>query len=129
MIQRIQSLYLLIAIICSIVAIAFLYVSLPEHDKAHYTYMLVMFIGAFVDAVALVKFTQRKQQLKYILRASILNMMAICISAFWVACDTCVIENKVLLILLPTLSLLFGHLAFRGIRADELKVKAADRIR
>ena len=127
MIQRIQSIYLLMAIIITMVAI------LLFADRKCITlkigYIVLMSLSVVLSVTALFRYTRRKSQIKLI-NTSIFNLcIAIVLSGiFFLRTDSATAFNY-MYIILPSIAILFNYLARKAIVCDEMKVKSADRIR
>ena len=126
MIQRIQSLYLLFAII--LIAIVFLAIKPVFPQQIGYVGLVIL--AGITSAVSLFLFKQRRKQMKLICAAVIELCAAIvvfCI-AVYVQKDT-ISWSSCSVIVLSVVAILFNYLAWRAVRRDEMKVKSADRIR
>ena len=110
MIQRIQSVYLLIAVIVTLVAV----ILCVEREK----------FSDFCGYVVL-------SSLMKLISVSIFNL---CIAIVMAAVMSCVMSKQATLfnyvyIILLSLAVLFNYMARRSVVRDEMKVRSADRIR
>lgn len=158
MIQRIQSIYLFLAAICLAVMFfvplsvhSFRGLSVPfellsKSGGEEITASMMITIWPLVAAVLLLvgmilavifMYARRQRQMRWVMAAVLLNMVVI-IAVFWMArllaaaLDPESVDQVVeyqLGAYLPVGSLLLLILAHRGIRRDEHKVRAADRLR
>ncbi len=149
MIQRIQSVYLLVVtilmIIClcnpigSIIAsdnqissLTNLYIAMPDGSKAYEPWALftILLIVAIVAFVTIFLFKKRMLQIRLTIFSSVLLIgyyMALTAFIFMFAEDTTFSASWT--VCLPLVSLILNWLAIRGIGADEALVKAYDRLR
>ncbi|MBP3774158.1 MAG: DUF4293 family protein [Bacteroidaceae bacterium] len=136
MIQRIQSIYLAIAIISLIVAIVLLGSAAVwgAEDGLMRIFggaMLACWaLSAVMMGCAIFAYLNRRKQMKQVRWA---NCM-IGLSYVFLAAAYYVVDDGMKNISLPSIALaivamLLAHLAWRNIKADEEKVRAADRIR
>lgn len=126
MIQRIQSLYLLIAIIIMVVAIVF-FCNSTDILNAHAVFPCLSGLSMILSTVALLKYTNRRLQMKM----ANLSIVILCVLIILPAIPIFNIEDQAILTfrIQCAVALLFNHMAWRAIRRDEKKVKDADRIR
>ena len=149
MIQRIQSVYLMVVtilmIIClcnpigSIIAsdnqissLTNLYIAMPDGRKAYEPWALftILLIVAIVAFVTIFLFKKRMLQIRLTIFSSVLLIgyyMALTAFIFMFAEDTTFSASWT--VCLPLVSLILNWLAIRGIGADEALVKAYDRLR
>jgi CDP-diglyceride synthetase len=128
MIQRIQSVYLLIAVIVTLVAV----ILCVEREKFSdfCGYVVLSSLSVILSVVALFRYAHRKSQMKLI-SVSIFNL---CIAIVMAAVMSCVMSKQATLfnyvyIILLSLAVLFNYMARRSVVRDEMKVRSADRIR
>lgn len=135
MIQRIQSLYLLLAILLTLATFL-----TPLRDRLFAdpaAWILSAFIAATVFASALsgysiFRFSNRPDQVKWINKAMIFQLIAIGVSVavfFTLGPVGTSLAGEALAVVLLVLGLVFQLLARRGVEADEKLVKSIDRIR
>lgn len=148
MIQRIQTIYLLLIAglmlamfflpVVTIMTIerAFLAVSPLSMILANGAYSTLpiwilpslLFIGIILPAIAIFQYNNRKKQVKtcyWILAVLIL----ICVFIFLLFSQAKTPMSFHLAVIFPVISVILDFLAIRGIKNDEKKVRAADRIR
>lgn len=145
MIQRIQSLYLLIAAIVSAMAAVLSHLmTFGGHcDIANYIavntlysiflsyyYIIALLAACLLSLVSLFSFHNRHRQIN-IIRAPLSSVLVLTIILSIIMYFYCPMSIYVLLLCasLPLIALIFNLLALHAIRSDERKVKAADRIR
>ncbi len=131
MIQRIQSIYLLIAIISSVVAIVFFI----GHDmllhNATVLYPCFAVMGAVLSLAALLDYHHRKTQMKKAKLAMLALCLTLLIGILLLFNDemSLTLTNKIIYVTMPAVAVVFNYLAWVAIRRDEQKVRSADRIR
>jgi len=155
MIQRIQSIYLLLTIILSILFLSgsiFLFADANGTEyqatvhgvsvitegsptgQVHNTLPLTVFVilTALFSAIAIFSFRNRKTQLKFSISVIVLSGMLILSSAyciFYVISEFDARLRSGLKMIIPFLMLIFAILAYRGIKKDDILVKSYDRLR
>ena len=143
MIQRIQSLWLLLSAL-SIILLSKLSVyngKLPDGTKKELlvSESLIMMILALLmiilPLIAIFLFKNRPGQKKLIWLHILLNLLLLLF--FWISQDSFVSEQQPeftssgygLAVFVPVISMILDILAYRGISADEKLIKAADKFR
>ncbi|MDX1940650.1 MAG: DUF4293 domain-containing protein [Saprospiraceae bacterium] len=145
MIQRIQTIFLLLAAACIFLLFAFPFASTPADipntafadqvfDINDQIIMLVLFVLAGALAViSIFLFRNRKLQMRLTLLSFFLNLAGIIVSVIFYAQALKTIDNQQdkdeLGRFLPLAALVFAIVAYRFIRKDEKLVKSMDRLR
>lgn len=144
MIQRIQSLYLFIIVIISILAILFLnlwiqsdasevkVLSLFQHDNwMNKTLSILYFLSPVFALISLVSFKSRKLQLVLNNINLLANLFLLGFLVFFLfnLSGEMIVSEKGIGSFLPLVSIVLLLLANRAIRKDENLVKSIDRIR
>ena len=149
MIQRIQTIYLLLAIICMVISlfIPFSYYYINEQEISlnafginnnvndivgRFPYYVPIFASLGLSVLGISKFKDRKKQLLF----GKINYLAILLSVVFIMMDVAFIaeqlsvqENYVIGAFLPVAALPFIFLANRAIKKDEKLIKSLDRLR
>ncbi len=146
MLQRIQSIYLFLAAIASALTIflplarfcdgriiAMLY-SYPSDISSPLIYSLLIFsIFAVVIAfIAIFGYKNRKRQMKWcnsLIMASVFFYICYAFICYKVVSGGSFTYRPTIWVALPFISIILAYLGKRGIKHDEEKVRAADRIR
>lgn len=139
MIQRIQTIYLLLAAIAmmTVLAIPIAYsmqdtgTMVDLYISENLPAMILAFISAFASLVAIILFKNRKLQIRIALVAMAFSMFAlaaICFFDFFNKEISITSVNYVALFM-PVFSVIFNGLGLRGIQADEKLVRSMDRLR
>ncbi len=155
MIQRIQSIYLLLTIMLSVLFLSgsifsFADVNGTEYQatvngvsvvadgspagQVHNTLPLTVFVilTALFSAITIFSFRNRKIQLKFSISVIVLSGMLILTSAyciFFVIAEFNARFKPGFKMIIPFLMLIFAILAYRGIKKDDILVKSYDRLR
>lgn len=121
MIQRIQTIYLLLAVLSSIACLCLFW--------GAWILVLLLALSALFGAYTIFKYSNRKIQSKFCV-FNILLLIGWYVVYIVLAqlCD-CTTAFCIWSAILPLLSIVFYLLANRGIKADERLVREADRIR
>ena len=149
MIQRIQSVYLLVVTILTIICMCSpvgsiiastneisefnnLYISLPDGTKNYATWALfaILLVVAILSFGTIFLFKKRMLQIRLTIFSSVMLIgyyMALIAYIFMLAEDTTFSASWS--ICLPLVGIILNWLAIRGIGADEALVKAYDRLR
>lgn len=136
MIQRIQSIYLLLA---AVAAVVFLFVPFGQMNyngtivvmKA----MLVIWFNVVCGAIAVVSllsiflFNKRKLQLKTISLAILLSFALIGLSVYAIVIHQKDDYHFGPAVIIPVFVLIFTFLAYKGVKHDEELVRSMDRLR
>lgn len=139
MIQRIQTIYLLLAAIAMMTVLAIpiaysmqdtgtmvdLYIS--ENMPA----MILAFLSAVASLVGIVLFKNRKLQMRVALVAMAFSMFALAAICFFDFFNKAIPVTSVnyVALFMPVFSLIFNSLGYRGIQSDEKLVRSMDRLR
>lgn len=119
MIQRIQTIWLLLAVLSIVAALLF---------TAHVPWLMALLaVAAFIDVVAVFIYKNRKHQVHLCRLSDFLLIAWVLVYAIGMFTDKGVELSA--LALLPVAGLVFQILAIRGIKHDEELVRSADRIR
>lgn len=128
MIQRIQTLYMLLAtLLCAASALIYILQSEP----LYYGFAIQSFVGVFT-LFNIFGYNNRRQQMRFTMMGIVLEMM------FYVGLVGLYFLNSYTLptccmgitaAVLPAVAALCNYLAWRGIRADERLIRSIDRIR
>lgn len=145
MIQRIQTIFLLLAAACIFSLFAFPFASTPADipntafadqvfDINDQIIMLALFVlSGALAVVSIFLFRNRKLQMRLTLLSFVLNLVGIIVSVIYYAQALKTIDNQSdkdeLGRFLPLAALVFAILAYRFIRKDEKLVKSMDRLR
>lgn len=136
MIQRIQTIYLLIVVLIG--AFAPFYIPLWDNTEAQgilaydYNYVLYGFLGIAVLAfISIVLFKNRKLQIGLIRFDLILNFILLGVFVYWFLMlpGEMEISEKGIGMLVPVISIVFLMLANKAIKKDDDLVKSVDRLR
>lgn len=130
MIQRIQTLYLIIAAIISVVAIV-LFFQWHGCSIEGASFICPMLLATIISIVSIFMFSNRSKQMKYVKRGNIFYMLSLIfplVCLFRNDAETSQL-NYLITISFPIISIFLCHMAWKAIKKDEMKVKAADRIR
>lgn len=134
MIQRIQSVYLIVAFLSSAI-IAFLVPlfegkRLPLELWSYPIFSTLFALSALFSLVALFRYNKRKQQVLITRLNIILNILLLGgLAYFWYEQFAVQLEALGYGCILPILHVVLLALALRGILRDELLVKSMDRLR
>lgn len=136
MLQRIQTIYLLLAIISSSALIFVFYLwtntaDQPVYAKDEYLYLSLFLISALLSLISIFSYKKRKTQfmlgrLNIILNFILLGLFVVQSLNLSGEAD---VSEKGIGILLPILSIVFLVLANKAIKKDEDLVKSVDRLR
>jgi hypothetical protein len=155
MIQRIQSVYLLISALLSAVLLSGTILSFNDSSDTIYSIRLtdlqkidssgtlenagtifapaVILVMIFiVSVITIFLFRNRKIQLKFaagLICITILLILALVWYAYYVSSEYNAGINYRITLILPLLMLIFSYLAYRGIRKDEKLVRSYERLR
>jgi len=155
MIQRIQSIYLLLTIMLSVLFLSgsiFLFADVNGTEyqatvngvyvvtdgspsgQVHSTLPLTVFVilSALFSAITIFSFRNRKVQLKFSISVIVLAGMLILTSAyciFYVIAEFNARFKPGFKMIIPFLMLILAILAYRGIKKDDILVKSYDRLR
>lgn len=136
MIQRIQSIYLFIVTILSIVICFYPYASLGDRELTYGSsaiYNGLCTIIPLVTFAAIFFFRKRILQMRLCSFACILMLFQAIymIASFFIASEGCAEGNCHLNfpVVVPFINIILTYLAIRGIAKDEAMVRAADRLR
>lgn len=149
MIQRIQSIYLLVVTILMVICMCSsvgsiitstneiselgnLYITFPDgtKDYAHWALFAILLVVAVLSFVTIFLFKKRMLQIRLTIFSSVVLIgyyMALVAYIFMLAEDTTFSASWT--VCLPFVALILNWLAIRGIGADEALVKAYDRLR
>lgn len=136
MIQRIQSIYLLVAVVICAFA-PFIIPEMPTGDTdlaINYNHSLVFGGFHFTGLVALISivlFKNRKLQMGVIRFAIVISIILLGLFVYWslMLPGENGFSEKGIGILFPVISIVFLVLAYRAINKDDNLVKSADRLR
>ncbi len=132
MFQRIQSIYLLLALALSVVVcVNNIHLVTDRAGAIPVVYYFSLLINIVFLLICLPQFKKRRKQMTNIVRGMVWLVIA-CVTGALVFFDermTISTTWKTLYVVLPFLSMIFSYLAWRAIAADEKKVRDADRIR
>jgi peptidoglycan/LPS O-acetylase OafA/YrhL len=136
MIQRIQSIYLLIVVLLTAVAPFFLPIWSTEEGTSIFAldqYMVMTFFMASALLALLTIFMFKKRKLQFVLGRLniILNFILLGFFVYWSLSvpGEMQISEKGIGMLIPVLSIVFLVLANKAVKKDEALVKSADRLR
>ncbi|NEV93251.1 DUF4293 domain-containing protein [Psychroflexus sp. YR1-1] len=136
MIQRIQSLYLLIAILLNGVLSFYLPLWITSENVEIYALsqpvaISLFFISVLISIITLFSFKKRKRQFVLGRINIILNFVLVGVFAYWTLKlpGEMDISEKGIGMLLPIISIVFIALANKAIKKDEDLVKSVDRLR
>lgn len=153
MIQRIQSIYLLLAAILTAITMGMPLVTftdatgkavmrltaigydttLPELAGHHpFGSIIILLLAVILPFVAIFSFKNRRKQIRWTNYACIANALLLLVVAYQtydLASAQSFSARPDVCILLPVLAIVATLMARRGIRRDEARVRAADRIR
>ena len=136
MIQRIQSLYLIIAILLNGVLSLVLPLWISTDNLEIYALsqpvaISLFFLSVIVSIISLVSFKARKRQFVLGRINIILNFVLVGVFAYWTLNlpGEMNISEKGIGMLLPIISIVFIALANKAIKRDEDLVKSVDRLR
>ena len=149
MIQRIQSIYLLVVTILMVICLCSsigsviastkeistlgnLYITLPDGTKDYSTWALfaILLVVAILSFVTIFLFKKRMLQIRLTIFSSVMLIgyyLTLIATIFMLAEDTSFTPSWI--ICLPFIGLVLNWLAIRAIGADEALVKAYDRLR
>ncbi len=136
MLQRIQTLYLLLASIVSVVLCVYLPYGMDQNGVELYAveeqFLLGLFMGsAFLSLIAIFLFKNRKLQFVLGRLNIILNFILLGVFVYWsltVSGET-KISEKGIGMLIPIISIVLLVMANKAIKKDENLVKSVDRLR
>jgi len=136
MIQRVQTLYLVVVVLISALA-AFLTPVWRETQSAialPYNYTYLQFGYLLIAALGLIVvflFKNRKRQVRLVQLLIILNLVLLGFFVYWFLNlpGENTLSEKGIEMLIPIISIVFLVLARRGIKKDEALVKSVDRLR
>jgi hypothetical protein len=136
MIQRIQSLYLLVAILLNGVLSFYLPLWLTSDNIEIYALsqpvaISLFFLSVLISFITLFSFKKRKRQFVLGRINIILNFVLVGVFAYWTLSlpGEMDISEKGIGMLLPIISIVFIALANKAIKKDEDLVKSVDRLR
>lgn len=136
MIQRIQSLYLIIAILLNGVLSLFLPLWISSDNLEIYALsqpvaISLFFSSVIISIISLISFKARKRQFVLGRINIILNFVLVGVFAYWTLNlpGEMDISEKGIGMLLPIISIVFIALANKAIKKDEDLVKSVDRLR
>lgn len=136
MIQRIQSLYLIIAILLNGVLSLFLPLWISSDNLEIYALsqpvaISLFFLSVIISIISLTSFKARKRQFVLGRINIILNFVLVGVFAYWTLNlpGEMDISEKGIGMLLPIISIVFIALANKAIKKDEDLVKSVDRLR
>jgi membrane protease YdiL (CAAX protease family) len=136
MIQRIQSLYLIIAILLNGVLSLFLPLWISSDNLEIYALsqpvaISLFFLSVIISIISLISFKARKRQFVLGRINIILNFVLVGVFAYWTLNlpGEMDISEKGIGMLLPIISIVFIALANKAIKKDEDLVKSVDRLR
>ena len=136
MIQRVQTVYMLVSIVVMIV----LYFTFPSIsdlegkivlDNSNPIILGLMGLSVFLTLISIMKFKKRQQQFVLNRLTIILNFVLLGVFVYrslTVSGETSVSEKGIVM-LLPILSIVFLVLANKAVKRDEDLVKSVDRLR
>lgn len=137
MLQRIQSIWLLLASGCAVLSLKFPFYSgtnkegIPSYDllpdNNHFTLMLVTIIIALISMISIFLYKNRSTQIRFVILAMLLEV-ALLILYFRVV-STFLSGTYALSSLLQAAVLVFLFLAIRGINHDNKIIKESNRLR
>ena len=125
--QRIQTLYLLI----STVLVAMLFFCNKSGDDVRYvTYVPYLVLAIVITLLNILALTTYRFRIFQIRTATLSSLIALALQ-IWLAVDFFSVKGQVFHItaIFPLVSIITNILAIRGIYADELMVRSADRLR
>jgi len=137
MIQRIQTVFLLLSAICGIIALVLNFTSteaiamnvFADLEYLKYAYLGLILLGVAISIWSIFKYTNRVRQMRFV-DISTLAYILSCISmavAFFISQNTpqwsCISQY------LPILSIILNLIAKNRIKFDENLVRSADRLR
>ncbi|MSP84291.1 MAG: DUF4293 family protein [Flavobacteriaceae bacterium] len=128
MIQRIQTIYLLIALLIS----AFLPFEFYLQTLNDYTYTILFGLNTSFTLVSIMYFKKRQHQFVLNRLSIILNLILLGLflySSLNLSRETLVVSEKGIGMFLPIFAIVFLALANKSIKKDEDLVKSADRLR
>ena len=131
MIQRIQTIYLLLACVSAIIQVILTscHTNCMTFGILEYVYMGVVAQTGLCLAISIFLFGNRKRQMKIVSCLTdeflVLSLVGIGVASqqplsCYIFCSTTIF---------PLIAAIFSYLSWRAIRSDERKVRAADRIR
>lgn len=151
MIQRIQTLYLLLVTVCIVVALCtpvgeFFKDGLPvgemgnlrilwgeeQADYSVWALFPILILGAVVSFLGIFLFRHRMLQVRFCIFSSLLLIgyyIAFGVFVYMITSDRQVDFTISWTTALPAVALVLDYLAFRGIMKDELMVRSLDRLR
>jgi len=135
MIQRIQSVYLIIVILVNILAVFFLAGYLDDIlnliVEFGFEYHLYFGIISLLSIIGLFLFKNRSSQMKVGVMNLLLNFVALGFLVYWLLTlpGEIDISEKGIGLILPVISIVFIVLAQKAIKRDDELVKSADRFR
>jgi len=136
MIQRIQSVYLLIVVLLAAIAPFFLPIWSTEEGDSVFAidqFMVMTFFLASALLALLTIFMYKKRKLQFVLGRLniILNFILLGFFVYWSLSvpGEMQISEKGIGMLIPVLSIVFLALANKAVKKDEALVKSADRLR
>lgn len=132
MFQRIQSIYLLLALALSVVVCVYnIHLVTDRVGAIPVVYYFSVLINIVFLLIGIPQFKKRRKQMTNIARGMVWLVIA-CVMGALIFFDTEMAISatwKTLYVVFPFLSMVFSYLAWRAIAADEKKVRDADRIR
>lgn len=136
MIQRIQSVYLFIVVVISF-STPFLLPELQATDAEHFwgyhrAYYFGFFHGiAFLAAISIFLFKNRKRQMNFIRFDIILNIVLLGLLAYWLLNlpGVSLLSEKGIELIVPVVSIVFLLMAHKAIKRDDKLIKSVDRLR
>jgi hypothetical protein len=135
MIQRIQSVYLIIVILVNILAVFFLAGYLDDIlnliVEFGFEYHLYFGIISLLSIMGLLLFKNRSSQMKVGIMNLLLNFVALGFLVYWLLSlpGEIDISKKGIGLILPVISIVFIVLAQKAIKRDDELVKSANRFR
>ena len=132
MFQRIQSVYLILALALSVVICACnIHLVTDGIGAIPIIYYFSVLINIAFLVICIPQFKKRRKQMTNVFRGIIWLVIA-CISGAIMFFDEKMVASaawKTINVIFPFISMVFSYLAWRAIAADEKKVRDADRIR
>lgn len=124
MIQRIQTIHLLLSVICSVVAML-----LCQMEWGRIAYVGVIALGAVLAAWSIFLYKNRKRQIMIVNLSIAVYVLSYILLAVAVIMEKIDISWFSATVLMPAICIFLNFLAFRRIRFDENLVRSADRLR
>lgn len=126
MIQRLQTVYLFLVVICSAIMImgkSITYTMLP--------FAILMVLVMFLSVIGIFMYKNRKRQRSVVVAALIIDLAALALLAYYFISESKTGSVSIFnyRYIAPILNLIFLILASRGIKKDDDLVKSYDRLR